>query len=205
VLKPGYRNALLERGGVLACLGKDRESIKDYSEILRNDPKDQDARLYRAWAYAKLGELSASAEDLHWVIKHGEPEIAAYLELSYVLARMGKLADAVQANENALKMIKEGDVRYQLLSGYQRALLLLAEGKFDEARRRYAATNNEAEKALDGIAVEEAMRKLKGVESCLPKQGKALEHELLSLLETLEDRIQNQAKEEPRYCRRGYF
>ena len=205
LLKPGYRNALLERGRILACLDKDRESVKDYSAILQNDPKDQEVRLYRAWTYAELGELSASADDLQWIINNGEPEIAAYLELSHVLLRMEKITDAAKANENALKMIKDGNVRYQILSGYQRGSLLLVEGKLDEAHRRYEIMNNKAEKALDVIAVEEAMRKLKSVERLFTGRAKALEQELLSSLEKLHDRIQNQSKGDVRYCERGYF
>lgn len=205
LLKPGYRDALLERGGVLECMGKDRESVMDYSEILRNDPKDQEARLYRAWTYAELGELSTSADDLQWIINYGQPEIAAYLELSNVLLRMGKVAEAVKANENAIKLVKKDDARYRILSEYQSGLLLLVKGNLDGAKRRYGTANDMAEKALDMIAVEEAIRRLKSAEHLLGRKRKILRQELLSALEKLQERIQSQAKQDTRYCALGYF
>lgn len=204
-LKPGYRIALLERGLILECLGKDIEAVKDYSELIRNNPQDNEARLYRAWVYAELGELSSSEEDLHWIINKGGNKVAAFIQLSNVQLRKGNVSDAIKANEHALKLAEESNVRYQILSGYQRGLLLLAEGKLDEARRRYAATNNEAEKALDAIAVEEAIRRLKGAEQLFTGKKKIREEEFLSSLEKLQEQIQSQSKEDASYCRRGYF
>lgn len=203
MLKPGYRNALLERGRILACLGRDLESVTDYSEIILQNPKDQEARLHRAWMYAELGELSASADDLHWVINNGEAEVAAYLELSNVLLRMGKISDAGKANESAMKLIKEGEVRYQILSGYQRGLLMLVQGQLEDAKLRYQTANTMAEEVLDIIAIEEAIRRLKGFERSLFGKEKDLGEQLLSSLEILRERIIGQSNSDVRYCVRG--
>lgn len=118
---------------------------------------------------------------------------------------MGNISDAVKTNERALTLVQESEVRYRILLGYQRGLLLLVEGKLEEAKKWYETTNDMAEKNLDGIAVEEAIRRLKDVESLLARDKKALGRELLKSLHARQDRLEDHSNQDTRHCMRGYF
>jgi hypothetical protein len=62
-----------------------------------------------------------------------------------------------------------------------------------------------AEKAHDGIAVEEAIRRLEFAGSLLLGRKKELGQDLLTSLEKLLDRIHGQYKQDTSECVRGYF
>ncbi len=105
-----------------AAAGGDATSAVDaYSDVLEGDPDNVEALLGRGRAYAKLERLDLAEEDLRGVTGRDPANREAWSSLGWVLGRMGRDGEAVQAYDRVLALAGEepqalrdrGNARYR--------------------------------------------------------------------------------------------
>lgn len=105
-----------------------REAVSDADEVIRTDPTNIDARIYRGYAYSTLGNYRAAVADFTKVLELDPKNLDAYFGRGVALANLGDYNNAV-ADFDKLIALNPLDV-----DNYEsRGMIYGNMGKFDKA------------------------------------------------------------------------
>ena len=145
---PGSPLGYYSRGRARQQAGDASGAVDDYREATRLDPGFVDAQLALGQLQAELGEHEASFFAFRRVLEHEPNHLDALIGAEYALRRLGRLVDAKQALERALRTVPRSDPRAAAIErelmevndslGWTEARRLLEAGKPAEAEVIYS-------------------------------------------------------------------
>lgn len=195
---PDHEESLLDRGWVYGCLGDYQRSKSDLDRILLKNSDDLPARGLRGWIELELGEVETALADLHYAADHGSKDPWIHLNLASGLYRMGKVEEALRANERALSLKND---RIEAALHFQRGGFLLATERYAESRVAYEHGRVSVERSRDRIEVANSINDLRRLLQDHPHL-KQVGGEIIAMLETVRDKIPTTARRDPALCQR---
>lgn len=94
------------QAGLAAAAGGDAETaVAAFSEVIEGEPEHVEARLGRGRAYALIERLDLAEEDLRAVTRVAPERREGWESLAWVLGRMGRDAEAVDAYDRLLALV----------------------------------------------------------------------------------------------------
>ncbi|MDR7563034.1 MAG: tetratricopeptide repeat protein [Armatimonadota bacterium] len=115
-----YRRALAHSAGyiparyglaeVYATKGEFRRELEQYDAILRQDPDEGDARLFRGWVYMETGDHARAADEFQTLLRKDPTDWEAAWSLGLARVFQGKRAEALQEVER-LERLHPGRAR----------------------------------------------------------------------------------------------
>jgi len=123
---------LYAQGRGLAYQEAHEQAIASYNQALSCEPKYANALRDRGEAYLSLGEYAKAAADFEAAQAAGNTSASLAGQLAWTYHLMGRFADAVAMNQQALKTSPD-----ELWIRYDLGLAYLALGKVDEAKEAY--------------------------------------------------------------------
>jgi tetratricopeptide (TPR) repeat protein len=133
-IKPGYLDAHLGLGNVLAMKGRLDEAIEHYQKVLPAESRGAEAYFNLGNAFAKANRLSEAVDQYEKSLRAKSDNAPAHGNLGHVLFRQNRLGEAVAHYRRALQIDADAaDVHYSL------ANILAAQGELDEAMDHYRA------------------------------------------------------------------
>jgi tetratricopeptide (TPR) repeat protein len=133
-IKPGYLDAHLGLGNVLAMKGRLDEAIEHYQKVLPAESRGAEAYFNLGNAFAKANRLSEAVDQYEKSLRAKSDNAPAHGNLGHVLFRQNRLGEAVAHYRRALQIDADAaDVHYSL------ANILAAQGELDDAMDHYRA------------------------------------------------------------------
>lgn len=86
------------------AVGDHQAAIKAYSQILRLDPRDDEALMQRAWEKAHIKDYAGAEADYTRVLKLDPGSIAAIFGRAESCAKQKKYSDALRDNDMLIQM-----------------------------------------------------------------------------------------------------
>jgi arylsulfatase A-like enzyme/Tfp pilus assembly protein PilF len=138
--EPDNRFALLRSAAALAALGRGKEAIPRLERLVRLAPDLGEARYQLADALTRAGDRRRAAEQWAETVRLEPRRAAAWSNLGTVLFQGGQVARAAEAFERASAIAPQDRTFADNLGAcrYELALLELAAGRPDAARKRLA-------------------------------------------------------------------
>jgi len=154
-------------GFVMAQLGKPEAALADYHKALELDPKCASAHYNLAVAFVQAGKFG-EAESHYRQALAAKPTGETHNGLGYVLARQGRLDDAVAEFRKAIDVDPKFTPAYNNL-----AEALATQGKLEEAERYYKRSLAEKPSAAVYNALGIVLRRLGKTDEAADQFGKA--------------------------------
>ncbi|MCX6877876.1 MAG: tetratricopeptide repeat protein [Verrucomicrobia bacterium] len=131
-LSPGYSNALLNLGKLLADTGQFAEAVNHYQEALRIRPGYADAHNNLGAALASLGRLDDAVAHYQEALRIRPDFAGAHLNLGVALANRGQVDEAMTHYQQALEINPDQADAHNNLG-----VALDGRGRVDEAMAHY--------------------------------------------------------------------
>jgi tetratricopeptide (TPR) repeat protein len=154
-------------GFTMARLGKPAEALADYEKALALDPSCASAHFNLAVALVQAGKLG-EAEAHYRKALPGRPTAETHNGLGYVLAREGRVDDAVREFRAAIEANPRFAPAYNNLAG-----ALAGQGNFEEAEQYYRRSIAEKPSAAAYNALGDVLRKLGKTDEAAEQFSKA--------------------------------
>ena len=138
--EPDNRFALLRSASALVALGRPAEAVPRLDRLVRVAPDLGEARYQLADALTRAGDRRRAAEQWTETVRLEPRRAAAWSNLGTVLFQGGQMARAAEAFEQALALEPGNRTFGENLGAcrYELALLELAAGRIEAARKRLA-------------------------------------------------------------------
>jgi tetratricopeptide (TPR) repeat protein len=107
-LRPGYLSAHLQRGAVLAELGRHTEALEAFDRALHLDPGHPRALYQKAAAHRGLGQLEEAVRTYDQAIAVEPNLVAAHVNRAVTLDDLGRHAEAVAGAAIAIGIEEAG-------------------------------------------------------------------------------------------------
>jgi tetratricopeptide (TPR) repeat protein len=113
------------------AVGDHWEAIKAYSQILRLDPRDDEALMLRAWEKTHIRDFAGAEADYTRVLKLDPGSIAAIFGRAEACAKQKKYAEALRDNDMLISM-EPGNPSYYTNRGLNKVKLENLTGACDD-------------------------------------------------------------------------
>lgn len=152
-----YRSRL-NRGWVYGCLGDFKKSIQDLNRLASDKPEDVVVHAMRGWIRLENGDVDGGLSDLNYAAEHGHRDPWLYLNMASAFYLKGAIAKAIDTNGKALEL---KDDQSEAALYFQRGLLLLVDGRVNEAKFAYEQGRVSAERTSDRVELQDAIEDLR--------------------------------------------
>lgn len=132
LLKPDFREAILNRGITLASLGEHQRALADFDSCLSITPKDTMVLRYRAVSLSETGDFRAALKDLDMLVSLGDTLVRTRFQWGLANLLSGEYHRAATLFDELLRK-EPGNQQYLRLG----ALSALMDGNPDRAVERY--------------------------------------------------------------------
>ena len=85
-------------------------ALKDYTRVLKLDPKNQLALYERAWTYCSMREYKSALTDFNALLKLNPKDVKAYMSRGWAYEKLGELDKALADYNKALELDPNNDI-----------------------------------------------------------------------------------------------
>jgi predicted O-linked N-acetylglucosamine transferase (SPINDLY family) len=134
-VNPGAEHALMNKGTILFGLGRHNDALVTYNQVLLRNPNEPDAYFNIGNVLMAAGRPAEAATSFARVVSLRTGDVQAQLREAGALALTGRTEEAVAKLDRAIEY--GTDVRPLLLLRHERARLLIALHRYDDAVATY--------------------------------------------------------------------